>query len=322
MGRGSGNGATGMNQDFFDRFFGRGVARPGGDPVANPRVESPLSLQILFDAPLDLDGDGLALALRSFHPELAEARAEVADVSKAPPPEGRGPDEPPPAVLGLLGWGRQVVKLVGFSAPMPREPVEACVRPAHIPGEMKEAAYAHAAHVLLYYAGYEADPHEQYVGLAAAAAALARFGATTVLNESARTAVPAVALLPHDDDPGDGMQMLRTLPIPLLYGGFVKLEVEGQDGVWMRTFGNHLLRMPDLAYRAEGHHQGAMLFEVFGHMLDYLRESGRTFAAGDTMQVGRDFYLRLRERTEAEWFLESDGELLVADAIAAGEANG
>ncbi len=256
--------------NFFERFFGRAIPRPGGEPVANPRLESPLSLQLLFDAPLDLDGDGLTLALRSFHPELASASVEVVDVSKAEPVSGTTNDEPP-TFLGLAGWGRQTIKLVGFNFPMPRQPVEACVRPAHIPTDLKDAAFAHQSHVLLYYAGYEPDPHEQYVGLAAVAAALARFGATIVMNEPARTAIPASALLPHDDDPGDFLAMLRTLPVPMLYGGFVKLEVDGEPGVWMRTFGNPLLRLPDLAYRAAGHHEGAMLFEAFGHMLYYLR---------------------------------------------------
>jgi len=302
--------------DFFDRFFGRGVPEPDADPVANPRLESPLSLQLLFDAPLDLDGDALALMLRTFHEELGDAKAEIVDISKVDPPQEVAEEEPP-TFLGLVGWGKQVVKLVGFNFPMPRTPVEACVRPAHIAGEIKQAAYDHSSHALLYYAGYETEPHEQYVGLAAVAAGLARLGAMIVMNEPARTAIPAVALLPHDDDPGDFMQMLRTLPIPLLYGGFVKLEVDEVPGVWMRTFGNHLLQLPDLAYHAPGHEDGANIFEVFGHMLDYLRESGRTFAPGDTMQVGRDFHLTLRDRTTSEWYLESDGEMLVAEATSA-----
>lgn len=300
---------------FFDRFFGRGVPRPGGDPVANPRLESPLSLQLLFDAPLDLDGDGLTLALRSFHAELADAKAEIVDVSKASPPEEMKEEEPP-TYLGLVGWGKQTIKLVGFNFAMPQAPVEACVRPAHFSAELKQEAYRHVSHVLLYYAGYETDPHEQYVGLAAVAAGLARFGATFVLNEPARTAIPASGLVPHDDDPGDFLHMLRTLPIPMLYGGFVKFEVEDEPGVWMRTFGNNLLRLPNLAFRAVGHEHSAIVFEAFGHMLDYLRESGRTFAPGDTMQVGQELHFRLRERTEAEWYLESEGEMLVAEAIA------
>ncbi len=299
---------------FFDRFFGRGVPTPGGVPVANPALERPLGLQLLFDAPLDLDADGLTLALRNFHPELAAATAELADVADTPP----GTAEAPPAVMGLAGWGRHVVKLIGFDAPMPREPVEACVRPAHIAAELKEQAYAHAAHVLLYYAGYEPDPWEQYVALASVGAALARFGAGLVMNEPARAAIPAAALLPHDDDPGDALESLRNLPVPLLYGGFVKVEVEGTPGVWMRTFGNPLLNLPDLAHLAPGHEAGSAVFEIFDHVLAYLRDSGKELIPGDTLAVGEGVVFRLRERTPDEWFLESDGDMLVAEVEAAG----
>ena len=306
--------------DFLHRFSGFGTPAPGGELVANPRVENPLGLQLLFDAPLDLDADALALALRAFHPDLAAAAAELHVVPRTEPPGGHPENDSPPAVLGLAGWGRHIVKLIGFNAPMPSDAVEACVRPAHFAEDLKQLAYGHVAHVLLYYAGYEQDPLEQYVALGAVAAALARFGAVTTLNEHGRTAIPAAALLPQDDEP-DALDVLRQLPIPLIYGGFVKLEVEGKPGVWMRTCGAGRLGLPDLALRAAGHHEGQRTFFLFSRLLDYLRESGRSFAPGHTMQVGDDLYLRLREPAEAEWYLETEGEMLVCEPISADEAN-
>lgn len=307
--------------DLLDRFFGQGTPRPGGALVANPRLENPLGLQLLFDAPLDLDADALTLALRAYHPELADARAELHVVARTDPPDGHPENDSPPALLGLIGWGRHVVKMAGFNAPMPREAVELCVRTAHFGDDLKAVAYEHAAHVLLYYAGYEPDPLEQYVALAAAAGVLARFGAVVTLNESARAAVPAHALLPHEEDDGDMLTALRELPIPFLYGGFVKLEVEGEPGVWMRTYGNHLLGLPDLALRAAGHHEGAATFHIFANMLAYVRETRRGFAPGHTMQVGENSYLKLRDRTDAEWYLEAEGEMLVCDPIGPDEVN-
>jgi hypothetical protein len=306
--------------DFLHRFSGQGTPTPGGELVANPRAENPLGLQLLFDATLDLDADALALALRTFHPDLADAKVDLHVVPRTEPPAGHPENDSPPAVLGLFGWGRHVVKLIGFNAKMPPDVVETCVKPAHFSEELKQLAYDHAAHALLYYAGYERDPFEQYVALGAVAAALARFGAVTTLNEHARTAIPAPALLPQDDEP-DALDMLRQLPIPLIYGGFVKLEVEGEPGVWMRTCGNDRLGLPDLAIRAGGHHEGQFTFFLFSRLLDYLRESGKSFAPGHTMQVGEDTFLRVRAPAEAEWYLETDGEMLVCERIAADEAN-
>jgi Domain of unknown function (DUF4261) len=312
----------GIEMELQDRFFGKGVSQPGGPPVANPRLADPPSFQLLFPAPLDLNPDALALALRGYHPELAEATAELVRVP-APPPMPGGPGGPagPAGVMGLLAWGRHVVKLVGFDAPMPASAVERCVLPAHYDPVLKEEAYRHASHALLYYAGYEADPLEQHVALAAGAAALARFGATIAMNETAHTSIPAPALLPHEEDAGDTLRAIRSLPLPFLYAGFVKLEVEGEPGVWMRTYGCHAFRLPDLAIRAEGHHEGTATFGLFSNVLAYLRESGQTFAPGDTMGVGDGHFLRLRDRTPEEWFLESEGQMLVAEPVGADEVN-
>ena len=117
--------------NFLDRFFGR---LPPGAMVANAAIEAPLGLQLLFPAAPQLDADALTLALRGYHAELSAAQVELFSV----PPETDA--EMPPAVLGLAGWGPHVVKLVGFDAPMPRNAVEACVRPAHFDDELKQAA--------------------------------------------------------------------------------------------------------------------------------------------------------------------------------------
>jgi hypothetical protein len=303
--------------ELMDRFFGRGLAEPGGPPVANARLSSPPAFAVLFPGEPALDAAALTRALRDYHPELAAATAELLPV----PEPARAGYEARHTVLGLIGWGRHVVKLVSFPNPMPAGVVERCVRPAHYDPELKQQAYDHRGHVLLFYAGYDPDPLEQHVALAVVAAVLALFGGVVVLNETGGTSVPAAALLPHEEDNGDTLAALRALPLPFLYVGFVKLEVEGEPGVWMRTYGCHAFRLTDLAFRAEGHHQGTATFNLFANMLAYLRESTRTFAPGDTVNVGADLFLRLRARTPDEWFLDSPGEILVVEPIRPEEAD-
>lgn len=304
--------------ELFDRFFGKGVPRLGGPAVANPRLAAdPVGLQCLFDGPLALDAGEVQKALRDYHPEMAAATAEFTAVPPTDKPHH--PDGLHPALLGLLAWDRHVVKLVGFDSPMPRDAVEACVRPAHFHPNYKQLAYEHQSHVMLYYAGYDHDPLEQYVALAACAGALGYFGASFVLNETGRTAIPAAALHPHEEDAGDMLGSLRKFPLPFLYCGFVKLEVEGTPGVWMRTYGAHRFGLPDFAYLAPGHEHGSALFEIFGNMLAFLRRTGKHFAPGHSMQLGDDLYFRLRARSPEEWYLESDGTMLVAERIGADE---
>ncbi len=294
----------------FSRFFGKSDADDSGDGqlVANPKIEHPLSLQVLFPEPCPLDSDRLAEAFRSYHRSMSGVRCEIdAALSR----EGK--------VFGMVGWGKHVVSCVGFDVPMPAGAVEACIAPSHYPEELKERARSHKAHVILYYAGYDASSLEQFA-LAATAGVLARLGAIVVLNESGHTSFPASALSGSDSD-DDIMDLLRTLPLPILYCGFVKHEVEEIPGVWMRTYGAPLLGLPDFAVHAAGHHEGQRYFEMFDSVFGYLRKSGARLAAGHTMQIANEEYLRLRAPSEDEGFLQTDGELFVAEVIGPGEIN-
>ena len=282
-----------MAPDFHDRF-------------AAPADGLPLGLQLLFPEPPDLDPDAVATALRTYHPDLANATVEL-----HPPAVGLVPgDGPPPSVVGLLGWGNHVVKLIAFAAPMPYGPVETCVGPALMDPGLKAEARAHAAHVLLFYAGSHADPLERYVALGAVAGALARFGASVVLNEEARAASPAADLIPDPDE--DALHTLRTLPIPYLWAGFVRMDV-GDGRPWVRTFAGPRLGLPDLAMRLAGFEETSRAFRLFAGLLGYLRQSGEAFVAGDRVNLGDGEVLRLRAPAEPEWYLESAGTMLVLE---------
>lgn len=299
---------------LLDRFMGRpDPDDPDADLIADASLDNAPSYVLLFPEHLDLDTDALTLSLRTYHPSLTMARAELMPIEMD--------EDGAKSLIGLAGWDNHVIKLVGFNAPVPPQLFDACVRPAHFGSGLKLHAQRHQSHVLLCYAGKERDPLEQYVALTVVAAALAPFDALLLLNENARTAFPIGALL-AEDSPPDVLAVLRALPIPFLYGGFVKIEVEGEAGVWMRTFGNHLLKLPDLAFRADGHHQGSETFDLFANVLAYLRESHKTLGAGHTMQIDEEVWMRFRQPTTDEWrFLHSQGEMLVAERIEAHEVN-
>lgn len=283
---------------FLDRFS---AARTDPDPQG---------LQLLFFAPPELDADGIATALRA-QPALVDVTCELAKVVDMPAVLAQIGGDPPPSTVGLIAWADHAVKLVACDAPMPYGPVESCVGPALIPPPMKVDAKQHQAHALLYYAGTHPDPLERFAALCAAAGALARFDAVVVLNEEARTAVPALDLIPEDGE--DALATYRTLPIPYLLGGFTKIDVGDPTRPWVRTFASHRLGLPNLARQLDGHHQTADTFKLFAGMLGYLRQMGETFTAGDTVDLGSGPKLRLREPAEKEWFLDSNGVMLVVE---------
>ncbi|MET1076777.1 MAG: DUF4261 domain-containing protein [Pseudomonas sp.] len=296
---------------LLSRFFGKlgapQTAGQAGPLVANPAIENPLSLILLF-ADLRLDAQALQQQLRAFDRSMAAALVEFE------------PDFPAEQPIGLAGWGPHVIKLIGFAAPMPADALEACVAPAHYPAELKDQARAHRAHVILYYAGDATSALDQYLALAAVAGALSHLGAQIVVNETANTSLPA-QMLADPESKGKHLKLLQALPLLMLFCGFVKYEVEGTPGVWMRTYGADRFGLPNFAALAEGHDQGQWYFEIFGNVLGYLQTSGAQMGEGHSMQVGEDKFFRLRAPNPTEYFLNDAKGLWVAEIIGADQIN-
>jgi hypothetical protein len=294
----------------YNRFFGKRESDDSpNDLVAGPRKDDSPALQVLLEDGFRLDPAAVTRAMRTYHPSMAKARCEVARELNQ---EGK--------IFGLAGWGNHAIQIVGFDLPMPTDTVELCVAPSHYPQQLKERARAHKAHVLLWYAGRDESVIEQFVALTAFAGVLDRFGAIVVLNESARTSFPVEALSGQGVN-CDMMELLRTLPLPILYCGFVKYDIPNDRHVWMRTYGAYVLGLPDFASYTNGHHEGQRYCDMFGSIMRYMLNTGKRLAAGHTMQIGDDNYLRCRTPTNDEPWLESKGEMLVVEVIRANQIN-
>jgi len=288
---------------FLERYAA--AARPGG----------PLTLQLVFPGPLPLDPAQVARFVRGYAPEMAEAVVELVRADAVPAVRQLVTEAGPPvAVVGMVSWGAHVVRLAGFDAPMPYGPVASCIDPAMMPPEVKADAARHQSHVLLDHAGPEADPTEGYVALAGVAGALASLGATAVLNEEARTAVPGFDLIPDPDE--DIFATIRGLPLLYLFAGFVRTNVGAPERPWIRTFGCHHFGLPDLALQANGLGEASTIFRWFNAMLNYLRTTGATFGPGQVIDLdGGKLTAREPHPTEDD-FLFTQGTLLVLERAA------
>jgi Domain of unknown function (DUF4261) len=277
------------------------LAKTGAAP------DNSAALQVLFSERMKLHAEAVTGSLRAYAPEMAEAVCELdAELSAQGSP------------VGIVTWGPHTIRLVGFDAPMPTQAVEQCLQPAHFGQDLKAQARAHQSHLLLYYAGQAADPLAQYVALAAVSAALHMHGALIVLNETAHTAFPCVALFKVQ---GNRTELLASMPLLMLYAGFVKIDVEGQRGTWMRTFGNHVFGLPDLALLGKSHAEGQSTFDMFSNLLGYLRSSGATFEPGHTAQIGEGKYLKFRAPEAAEYWLQGQAPVLVLEVISKSDIN-
>jgi Domain of unknown function (DUF4261) len=293
-----------MSTNLISRFFGSGLPSDQSEQglVANPKIEKPLSLQLLFaESPLP-NFRQIILSFGSFHESMAQVRGEFE------PSMGRDG-----TVFGMIGWQNHVVRFVGFNLPMPANDVERCVSPSNWDDSFKNKARAHQAHLMLSYVGYEESAHEQYVALAAVAGALHQFGAPMALNSDATNCCPTLVFA-QPASGRDNIQFLRQMPLTLLYCCFVKYVVEGFQGVWMRSYGGPVLGLPDLVVHANGAHEGERYLFMFNSILGHLLQSGTQLGIGDTMQIGENQIIRFRAPSESELFLQGDPNLLVIEA--------
>lgn len=293
----------------LSRFFGRGKKQPtpqrSDDKPVSKEGQQGAALQVVFSGSLNVPAAALAQRLQQFDASTREAKCEF---------------QPGLDLLGFVEWGGHGVRMFGVNAPFPKQHLEMCVAPAHYAQELKETIRRADSHVLLWYAGDGDTPmRTQYAVLAMIAEALADFGAVGTLNELGHTSLPSGFLKSAPSDQIWGL--LQSLPLTMLYCGFVKYEVEGTKGVWMRTYGAQKFGLPDFAVLAEGHHEGGHYSDLINNIWDYMLQSGAQMAAGHTMQIGEGNYLKLRDPTSQEYFLHGPDKVLVASIIGSGEIN-
>ena len=300
---------------LFDRIFGKKSDQPqqsatdqhaAPPATSEPAEQKPLSLQILYDQLPAFDPIALTERLRAYDPCMSDGTVESS-------PEGESQGTP----FGRIAWGQHIVDFVAFTAPMPPAVVEQVVHPAHYPEAVKQKARAHTAHVLLYYAG-DADPYEGYIALAGAAGVLSD-GAIVVANEAACTSLPAEVFALSDS--GDRLEILRSLPLPLIFIGMVKYIPSQGSRIWMRTHGANLLGLPDLAYWASGHQEGNSTMELYDSTLGYLLKSKAQVAPGHTLQVGNERFIKFRAPVASDPPGAPGERLLVVENIRRNQLN-
>ena len=285
------------------------------DSFRKPKPDAPATsdgaaLQLLLSQPLSSDFGALQTQIRAHDPALKAATFQ----GVATEPAG----QLPAMTAGEVAWGAHRVQVVAMPFPMPTEIVENCVQPASYGQEIKARVREQNAHALLYYKGKSTNMHEQFVAVAVVASALSGADGLAILNEGARTSLPATLLT---DDSMKPSELWRTLPPLYLFAGFVKYEIEGESGVWMRTHGLEKFGLPNLATLTDGHHEGDKIFDIFSDVASYMMEMGPVLAAGHTMQIAETQHMKLRDLAADEAVLDDGAPVLVAEFIDASEVN-
>lgn len=268
--------------------------------VENPDIKDSLSLGIVFKNQFCFDEDKLLKILSNLDVSMKGIRCNK--------PFGQFEE----GYYALFGWGKHVIKVVGVNAPYPEDSLEICVGPAHYSQEIKAQIRNNDSHLILYYVGYEKDVLEQYLALTRLAAGFESFNALAVINEYGYTSLPIIVISDLITEKNVKESLCDCLL--MFFCGFVKYEVENVNGVWMRTYGADVFGLPDFAVLANSHDESEHYFMLFQDILNYLRKSGATMVAGDTMEYGDDNKVMfLRSPLDEEYYLKDKGNVIVIE---------
>jgi hypothetical protein len=288
---------------LLDAFFRKHKSEetptdPAEATDSNERQEAPPALGVVFAEPRSYTGASLEASLRSVLPGVTDVKVQAKpDLFDNGTPIAR------------ISWGPHQIDLVGFDLPLPAKVLEKCIAAAHYGQDTKAAVRAQKAHALLYYAAENQPPLEQYVALAAVAAAMANHQALAVLNESAMTSLPAGVVHELATKKPD-LLLLRHMPLLMLFCGFVKYFTPEME-MWVRTYNCPRFGLPDLAMWRSSPNKAEETFQMFDALLNYLLSSGKRFAPGHTAQLG-EAALRFRApRDDAPFPTHTAGQLLI-----------
>jgi hypothetical protein len=293
---------------LFDSLFGKKPAEsPGsGDQPAHSKSGAegakPIALIVVFEKAGSYTADALLKTLQGMSPITA-----LATVQSLP-----GTVENGTPVL-RVAWAEHVIDVVGMDVPAPKGVIEKCVQPAHYPQEAKAKIRASRSHAILFNSGSTASVQEKYVALGIVAAAFAKHGGIGVLNEAAMTSLTGELIYTMATARPD-FEMLRHLPLLMLYCGFVKYFLPDKKTAWMRTYNNPTFGLPDFASKA-ALDQAKATFDLFSGLMTYLLKTGKKFVPGHTAEMG-DLRLKFRAPRDDEPFpTDSAGQLLIVEVV-------
>jgi Domain of unknown function (DUF4261) len=284
---------------LFDKLFGKASPSEAAD-LESDTAGAPRGILVVFANRHSYTTATLLQSLQKLSPGMQSVTVQV-----LPGTESKG------TPVHRISWADHVVDVVGLDAPLPKTTVENCVQPAHYPQEAKAAVRANRSHAILYYSGSNHKPLEQYIAMSAVAAAFATLGAVGVLNESAMTSLPA-SVVRQLAVGKPNFDLLRHMPLLMLYCGFVKYFLPDNSMAWMRTYNNPAFGLPDLAVNARAD-QAQRMFDLFQGLMSYLLSSKAKFKPGHTAEFGTT-HLRFRAPRDDEPFpTHSTGQLLIAE---------
>lgn len=233
-----------------------------------------ISLQILFDK------------LPSFtERELNEAAKNVSHN----PPDFRYqlPKDTTVAGEGVAGTDANKIKLSFCDRKLQERELAQISAHVRLVPDAAAGIEKHAAFIDLSVEPNPAKPLEAYQELTFLACMIALREGLVIANINGFTSFsgPGMLQLLADNDWSDAIQEMPPL---FLFSGPVLHEFDNNTNLWMRSYGNHLLGIPDLGTIIPTEiiqEYVPMTLQVFDNMMSYMIESGNKVEPGHTMET-------------------------------------
>ncbi len=275
---------------LFDALFGRKKAAdaPYVTNSAPRERESRLGVLVAVRGQPELDPASIAKRLARLEAPGAPVEFEMLEVA------------------GRLSCEGQVVDFVMLDAPIPAPLVDSICQVTHWADAAKATLRKHQRHYICWYGGESEDPTEQYLALLKAGWCLSGSAMTGVILEDAVNFLPPELVQQLFTE-----EMLESVreSVPVnIFTGFIKFFAE--HGTWCATRGHHIYGLPDFALFAPPDVQPSEVNALFGGLFNYAYGAGVSLNAGETMELGGQFY-RFEPVVEYKDYIEGPGETIV-----------
>ena len=145
----------------------------------------------------------------------------------------------------------------------------------------------HSAYIDLSIEQTPQKPLEAYQELTFLACMIALREGLAITNIHGYTSFSAPGMLQLLAD-NDWSDAIREMPPLFLFSGPVLHEFDNNTNLWMRSYGNHLLGIPDLGTIIPSEimqEYVPMTLQIFDNMMSYMIESGNQVEPGHTMET-------------------------------------
>ncbi len=171
----------------------------------------------------------------------------------------------------------------------------------------------HGSYIELSVEPNPAKPLEAYQVLTFLACMIATHSGLIIANINGFASFNAVQMLTLFAD-DDWLDAIENMPPLFLFSGPVIHEFDDNDLLWMRSYGNHLLGIPDLGTIISKEilqEYVPMTLEVFDNIMSYMIESGSKVEPGHTME-SETVVINVREQPAKpdEYFYQSPSGML------------